>query len=91
MKSPASANIRNLIAACAAITVFGFAFGMTYPLLSLILELRGVACDMIGSVCGGLSMLASASHGLPVSLALVYLLLAAGVTWRQLAQQHQAS
>jgi len=42
------ANKRNLIAACAAITVFGFAFGMTYPLLSLILESRGVASDMIG-------------------------------------------
>ncbi len=42
------ANFRNLIAACAAITVFGFAFGMTYPLLSLILELRGVSSDMIG-------------------------------------------
>lgn len=45
-KSPA--NHRNLIAACAAITVFGFAFGMTYPLLSLILESRGIASDMIG-------------------------------------------
>ncbi len=42
------ANQRNLIAACAAITVFGFAFGMTYPLLSLILESRGVSSDMIG-------------------------------------------
>lgn len=42
------ANKRNLIAACAAITVFGFAFGMTYPLLSLILESRGVSSDMIG-------------------------------------------
>ncbi len=41
-------DFRNLIAACAAITVFGFAFGMTYPLLSLILELRGVSSDMIG-------------------------------------------
>lgn len=41
-------NWRNLIAACAAITVFGFAFGLTYPLLSLILESRGVASDMIG-------------------------------------------
>jgi MFS family permease len=39
---------RTLIAACAAITVFGFAFGMSYPLLSLILESRGVASDMIG-------------------------------------------
>ncbi len=42
------ANQRNLLAACAAITVFGFAFGMTYPLLSLILESRGVSSDMIG-------------------------------------------
>lgn len=42
------ANQRNLVAACAAITVFGFAFGMTYPLLSLILESRGVSSDMIG-------------------------------------------
>jgi MFS family permease len=48
MNSPAPANRRNLIAACAAITVFGFAFGMTYPLLSLILESRGVTSDMIG-------------------------------------------
>ena len=32
----------NLVAACGAITVFGLAFGMTYPLLSLILETRGV-------------------------------------------------
>ena len=42
------ANTRNLVAACAAITVFGFAFGMTYPLLSLILESRGISSDMIG-------------------------------------------
>lgn len=48
MNSPAPANTRNLIAACAAISVFGFAFGMTYPLLSLILESRGVSTDMIG-------------------------------------------
>ena len=40
--------MRTLIAACAAITVFGFAFGMTYPLLSLILESRGVSSEMIG-------------------------------------------
>jgi MFS family permease len=48
MKTPQTANTRNLIAACAAITVFGFAFGMTYPLLSLILESRQVTSDMIG-------------------------------------------
>ncbi len=48
MTDPDNANIRNLIAACASITVFGFAFGMSYPLLSLILESRGVASDMIG-------------------------------------------
>lgn len=48
MNSPRAANTRNLVAACAAITVFGFAFGMTYPLLSLILESRGVSSDMIG-------------------------------------------
>ncbi len=48
MNSPQAANSRNLIAACAAITVFGFAFGMTYPLLSLILESRGISSDMIG-------------------------------------------
>ena len=48
MNSPVPANQRNLVAACAAITVFGFAFGMTYPLLSLILESRGIASDMIG-------------------------------------------
>ncbi|NKB62884.1 MAG: MFS transporter [Gammaproteobacteria bacterium] len=44
----ASLNIRNLVAACSAISVFGLAFGMTYPLLSLILESRGVSTDMIG-------------------------------------------
>ena len=48
MNAPRPANTRNLIAACAAITVFGFAFGMTYPLLSLILESRGISSDMIG-------------------------------------------
>lgn len=41
-------NLRNLVAACSAITVFGLAFGMTYPLLSLILESRGVSPKMIG-------------------------------------------
>ena len=48
MNPPVAANTRNLVAACAAISVFGFAFGMTYPLLSLILESRGVSTDMIG-------------------------------------------
>ena len=48
MNEQRPADIRTLIAACAAITVFGFAFGMTYPLLSLILESRGVSSDMIG-------------------------------------------
>ncbi len=43
-----TSNPRNLIAACAAICVAGFAFGMTYPLLSLILEGRGVSPNMIG-------------------------------------------
>ena len=41
-------NLRTIIAACSAITVFGLAFGMTYPLLSLILEERGVSPDIIG-------------------------------------------
>ena len=41
-------SLRNLIAACSAISVFGLAFGMTYPLLSLILESRGVSEKMIG-------------------------------------------
>lgn len=48
MDQPTNSNWRNLIAACAAITVFGLAFGMTYPLLSLILESRGVSIEMIG-------------------------------------------
>ena len=48
MKTARNANKRNLVAACAAITVFGFAFGMSYPLLSLILESRGVPTDLIG-------------------------------------------
>lgn len=41
-------NNRNLVAACLSIAVFGFSFGMTYPLLSLILEQRGVSPQMIG-------------------------------------------
>lgn len=48
MNETRKADTRTLVAACAAITVFGFAFGMTYPLLSLILESRGVSSDMIG-------------------------------------------
>jgi MFS family permease len=39
---------RNLFAACAAIIVFGFAMGLTYPLLSLLLERRGVPETVIG-------------------------------------------
>jgi len=46
--SSKNSDTRTLVAACAAITVFGFAFGMSYPLLSLILESRGVSSDMIG-------------------------------------------
>ena len=41
-------DAKNLIPACAGITVFGLAFGMTFPLLSLILESRGVSETMIG-------------------------------------------
>ena len=38
----------NVLFACAGITAFGFSLGLTYPLLSLILEARGVAEDTIG-------------------------------------------
>ena len=48
MQQEEQIHIRNLIAACSAICVFGLAFGMTYPLLSLILESRGVSTGMIG-------------------------------------------
>jgi MFS family permease len=48
MDSQSQPNTRNLVAACSAISVFGLAFGMTYPLLSLILEDRGVSANMIG-------------------------------------------
>ena len=48
VNSESQPNTRNLIAACSAITVFGLAFGMTYPLLSLILQDRGVSANMIG-------------------------------------------
>ena len=41
-------HTRNLIAAFSAMSIFGFAFGMTYPLLSLILEDRGVDPSLIG-------------------------------------------
>ncbi len=39
---------RNLFAACSAIIVFGFAMGLTYPLLSLLLERRGISETVIG-------------------------------------------
>ena len=48
MKDTSEPDLRNLVAACAAITVFGLSFGMTYPLLSLLLELRGVPSNIIG-------------------------------------------
>jgi MFS family permease len=38
----------NLLAAIAAITVFGFTFGLMFPLLSLIMESRGVPSHIIG-------------------------------------------
>ncbi|MEM9605091.1 MAG: MFS transporter [Pseudomonadota bacterium] len=41
-------QLGNLVAACAAITVFGLAFGISYPLLSLVLEQRGHSADLIG-------------------------------------------
>jgi len=37
----------NLIAAIAAITVFGFALGLMFPLLSLIMEKDGIAPNVI--------------------------------------------
>ncbi len=42
------ARQRNLVAACAAIVVFGFAMGQMFPLLSLLLERRGYGDDVIG-------------------------------------------
>jgi MFS family permease len=44
---------------------------------------------LLGSISGGLTMLASASHGLPIGLALIYLVLAGGITWRQMAAQRR--
>lgn len=41
-------RIINLLAAIAAIAVFGFTFGLMFPLLSLIMESRGVASHVIG-------------------------------------------
>lgn len=38
----------NLLAAISAITVFGFTLGLMFPLLSLILEQRGVSAQVIG-------------------------------------------
>ena len=38
----------NLLAAIAAITVFGFTFGLMFPLLSLIQEAHGVPSSLIG-------------------------------------------
>ena len=42
------ARLRNLVAACAAVTVFGFAMGQMFPLLSLLLERQGHSDDVIG-------------------------------------------
>ena len=41
-------NLANLSAAIAAITVFGFTLGLMFPLLSLLMEERGISSDMIG-------------------------------------------
>ena len=41
-------RIVNLLAAVAAITVFGFTFGLMFPLLSLIMESKGVPSQWIG-------------------------------------------
>ncbi|MFN4142570.1 MFS transporter [Aestuariivirga sp.] len=38
----------NLLAAIAAITVFGFTFGLMFPLLSLIMESQGIPSHIIG-------------------------------------------
>ena len=38
---------RNLSAAFAAMAVFGFTFGMTYPLLSLLLDRVGAQCAVV--------------------------------------------
>ena len=40
--------MRNLVAACSAIGVFGLAFGMSAPLLSLLMERQGVSAELIG-------------------------------------------
>jgi MFS family permease len=47
-----SARQRNLVAACAAIVVFGFAMGLMFPLLSLLLERQGYGDDVIGLNAG---------------------------------------
>jgi MFS family permease len=39
---------QNLVAAIACVTVFGFALGQMFPLLSLIMEAEGVSPDVIG-------------------------------------------
>ncbi|MGB8314156.1 MAG: hypothetical protein WCE69_06660, partial [Aestuariivirga sp.] len=41
-------RIVNLFAAISAITVFGFALGLMFPLLALIMEKRGIDPDIIG-------------------------------------------
>src|SRR4030042_6236698 len=38
----------NLFAAISTITVFGFALGLMFPLLALIMEKRGIDPDIIG-------------------------------------------
>ena len=38
----------NLLAAISAITVFGFTFGLMFPLLSLIMESQNISSALIG-------------------------------------------
>ena len=41
-------RIINLFAAISTITIFGFALGLMFPLLALIMEKRGIDPDVIG-------------------------------------------
>ena len=60
--TPDTIQWRNLLGACAAITIFGFALGELYPLLALVLEQRGYSEEIIGinAAMSPLGILASA-------------------------------
>ena len=60
---------RNLVAVTAAMTATSLIYGLSVPLLSLILEDRGFDGTLIGSQLGGLAYAHLPPHGIPLAIA----------------------